>query len=121
MKIRLLLLMVLLTCVYNVLLAEPPVCIQTNGNPFHVPGKNCGILWDNSSPTNADDLSQLHPPSSLPFFSKKESFQVILKKRYFRLKLIPYEKPTVLSVERKDGVLIKYNGYHQAIFLQPKS
>ena len=120
MKIRLLLLMVLLTCVYNVLLAETPFYIQTTDNPFHFPGKNYGILWDNSSPTKADDISQLHPPSSLQLFSKKGNFPG-MKKRYFRIKLIPYEKPKVLRVEKKDGVLIKYNGYRQAIFLQPKS
>ena len=121
MKIRLLLLMVLLTCVYNVLLAELPIYIQTKESPFHFPGKNYSILWDNSSPTKAHDLSQPHPHSCLQHFSKNINFPRMLNRRYFRLKLIPYEKPTVLSVEKKDGVLIKYNGYHQAIFLQPKS
>lgn len=113
--------MFLLTCVNNLLLAEPPIYILTTDSPFHVPGKNYGILWDNSSLTKADDISQPHPHSSLQLFSKKGNFSGMLKKRYFPIKLIPYEKPTVLSVERKDGVLIKYNGYHQAIFLQPKS
>jgi hypothetical protein len=119
MKIRLLLLMVLLSCAYNVLLAEPSFYIQTKDNPFHVPGKNYGILWDNHSLTKTDDITQPHPHSSLQHFSKNINFPRMLNKRYFRIKLIPYEKPTVLS-EEKDGVLIKYNGYQQAIFLQPK-
>ena len=78
--------------------------------PFLVQGKNYGIVWDNYSLAKADDMSEPHPPSSLQLLLKKGNFPGMLKKRYFRQKLIPYEKPTVLSVERKDGVLIKYNG-----------
>src|SRR5688572_27987795 len=36
------------------------------------------------------------------------NFPGMLKKRYFRIKFITYEKPIELNVEKKDGVLIKY-------------
>jgi len=49
---------------------------------------------------------------------RKGTFPGMLKKRYFRIKLISYEKPTALNVEKKDGVLIKYDGRRQAIFLK---
>jgi len=47
-------------------------------------------------------------------------FPGMLKKRYFLLKFISHEKPIELNVEKKDGVLIKYNGRRQTIFLKSK-
>jgi alpha-D-xyloside xylohydrolase len=57
---------------------------------------------------------------TITIHERKGDFPGMLKKRYFRIKYITNEKPIELNVEKKDGVLIKYNGRRQAIFLKSK-
>jgi alpha-D-xyloside xylohydrolase len=57
---------------------------------------------------------------TITIHERKGDFPGMLKKRYFRIKYITNEKPIELNIEKKDGVLIKYNGRRQAIFLKSK-
>jgi alpha-D-xyloside xylohydrolase len=51
---------------------------------------------------------------------RKGNFPGMLHKRYMRIKFVTNEKPAPLDIEKKNGVLIEYNGRSQSVLLNQK-
>jgi alpha-D-xyloside xylohydrolase len=63
-------------------------------------------------------FNYLEDKRSLTIQKRDGEFPGMLKKRYFRIKYITREKPGGLELDKKEGILITYNGDKQTLLLK---